>query len=821
MESSGKPLIQRFSMVFWPVIGLLAALAGGSARAQTPLPFARGDAVGLNLNFRLEILGIGEADLDLTGSLVWMRSAPQAPEASNCRIAIEVVGLRAVGEASPFGAIRVTHDPARSAAGELQSAGTPCVFPVSGFVDLALRIEVENFPVDLVTETEVRVTVPSLAALPPLFESWIATGPMALRNADDPSVPSFASISDALRLSFPHTLTAVAGDDALLQGVGSDPPPAIPAVRLSLLDEDVIDALSFGLETIDDPSVTRIAFSKAMAQAEEPVFISAFTDGHERLIEPAELGLTGSGVAALDLSSPTGVDSDSNTLPERPVFFSLAPGSPTLAGMGAVAADILVFDPTLGLGIFAFADTDLGLTLNDDIDALCLMKAGLPIPFLRHGVSDVAAQFDGVRNSQHDWALYSLAPGSPSLALFQASPSDIFITNFSRRVGSNAGSTVYVDRSALGLGAQDDIDAMSCVRALAAVAISGTASASGTLLANAGLPEDAGDPLAPRDVPGTYDFWKVDNPIDGHRDGPFALPEAATPGALHVGDPVTLPWDSQGACGGFQLDDTKFEHAEPEPVCGHGRFVSLVGPQLEIGDGDAPEEVARALAESIASDPTLQGLGVDAHWHRRTPLGNAALIVTGAGPTRFEILESEGHGMAFGSPVDVFALPLVGPADADQDGVLDSEDNCPAHANTNQADEDDDGVGDVCDNCVDRFNPRLGDLGTPDREAFQSSTGGQLDDDGDGFGNACDAKFLAGGLVVGGPDLVAQQSSFNRDRSGQDCGLQRNLPCAIFDLDNAGQFIGAADLGRALTLFNRAPGPRCGACPLECEGPAC
>ncbi|MEZ4465040.1 MAG: thrombospondin type 3 repeat-containing protein [bacterium] len=37
--------------------------------------------------------------------------------------------------------------------------------------------------------------------------------------------------------------------------------------------------------------------------------------------------------------------------------------------------------------------------------------------------------------------------------------------------------------------------------------------------------------------------------------------------------------------------------------------------------------------------------------------------------------------------------------DADLDGVIDADDNCPTDPNPRQQDADDDGVGDVCDNC--------------------------------------------------------------------------------------------------------------------------
>ncbi|MCJ7622914.1 MAG: thrombospondin type 3 repeat-containing protein [Anaerolineaceae bacterium] len=60
------------------------------------------------------------------------------------------------------------------------------------------------------------------------------------------------------------------------------------------------------------------------------------------------------------------------------------------------------------------------------------------------------------------------------------------------------------------------------------------------------------------------------------------------------------------------------------------------------------------------------------------------------------------------------------PADSDDDGVLDDEDNCPETPNPDQADADQDGVGDVCDNCAATPNPD------------------QADADNDGVGDACD-----------------------------------------------------------------------------------
>ncbi|MBI4697134.1 MAG: thrombospondin type 3 repeat-containing protein [Gammaproteobacteria bacterium] len=73
--------------------------------------------------------------------------------------------------------------------------------------------------------------------------------------------------------------------------------------------------------------------------------------------------------------------------------------------------------------------------------------------------------------------------------------------------------------------------------------------------------------------------------------------------------------------------------------------------------------------------------------------------------------------------------------DFDGDGVPDSVDNCPAHANPGQEDDDHDGVGNRCDDCTKVANPN------------------QLDTNGDGYGNVCDADFNNDG-VVNAPDLA-------------------------------------------------------------------
>ena len=84
-----------------------------------------------------------------------------------------------------------------------------------------------------------------------------------------------------------------------------------------------------------------------------------------------------------------------------------------------------------------------------------------------------------------------------------------------------------------------------------------------------------------------------------------------------------------------------------------------------------------------------------------------------------------------------------GCVDTDEDGVCDSEDNCPAVDNADQDDADHDGDGDACDNCVDTANA---DQHNADGDQFGDACDNcdavanddQADGDGDGVGDACD-----------------------------------------------------------------------------------
>ncbi len=74
--------------------------------------------------------------------------------------------------------------------------------------------------------------------------------------------------------------------------------------------------------------------------------------------------------------------------------------------------------------------------------------------------------------------------------------------------------------------------------------------------------------------------------------------------------------------------------------------------------------------------------------------------------------------------------------DSDDDGIVDSEDNCPYVSNPDQEDEDEDGIGDACEE-IDNDSDGDGVLDEDDNCPHDSNPG-QEDEDEDGIGDACD-----------------------------------------------------------------------------------
>jgi hypothetical protein len=183
-------------------------------------------------------------------------------------------------------------------------------------------------------------------------------------------------------------LGLVSGDVPLALSFGLD---AVPAGTLHFS----VDRGSSGIGGLFPPDVD----SEVGGGAAGDVYRSFFPPSHTLVLDgdglggtpaPDGLGLDEGGpiddLVGLELCHPHAVDPDGDGALDAPVFFSLAPGSPSLATLGVTSADIL--QTTGGTPSLWTSGASLGLQSGDVIDALATDQTAI---------------------------YFSLAPGSPSL----------------------------------------------------------------------------------------------------------------------------------------------------------------------------------------------------------------------------------------------------------------------------------------------------------------------------------------------------------------------------------------------------------------------
>ncbi len=251
----------------------------------------------------------------------------------------------------------------------------------------------------------------------------------------------------------------VPGNDLCVPGadVFLNFPAVAPAIfaggpAYGLVAGDVITGMSFGLDTFLGGEPVFVSVDAASVGAAGAVLVEAAAGEAQADVyavggvgAPAinALAVDGDGLPAAGppasglVEAPAGppVDElaamaacDAGTGPlfaGGPLFFTLAPGSPTLAALAAGPADVLAAPVGGPPAIFAPAFA-LGLGPGDVIDAL---------------------SWDGV-----GFGYFSLAPGSPTLGVIGAGPADLLVPGFPPGVA--------VAGAAMGLAAGDNIDAI-------------------------------------------------------------------------------------------------------------------------------------------------------------------------------------------------------------------------------------------------------------------------------------------------------------------------------------------------------------------------
>ena len=477
--------------------------AGSSARAGgTPIVGADVDVLPVAV---VAVAGslLGDDLVILRGWIEVLHGAPYLEDGVEV-VDLEIPSLELVG-ASRFGLVSVTE---RANVGELYRSGgqvrsaTPDeAAPAAATLNLFLDLEVPSSPAGpllLHNETSLAVTATLLEEWPPLgvtferlnmddclplvdeenVEPEVGLCIRSLSIAVAPLLPGFSVGRNASQFH-PADILGISPAVAL-QGVGQAPYLRISCEGLGLSDDgcddsfgqDNLDALSFG-PTVEEqgPAIDFSVAAGALGADGTAVEVQS-------LCPPAEPGLSpepesdvyrsvlaGTNMLLFDGNGPVGacqaafplgllesismrdeldafvawdpsfVDQNVDGVPESSVYFSLDAASPSLSAFGFTAGDILRTSDGDVPSLYA-AHEQLGLQASDDVDGLCLIENG-----------------DGLYSAS-DTLLYSLTPGSPTLAEISAGPSDVI------RAGSPP--VVAYGAATLGLRQTDDIDAASC-----------------------------------------------------------------------------------------------------------------------------------------------------------------------------------------------------------------------------------------------------------------------------------------------------------------------------------------------------------------------
>jgi hypothetical protein len=509
-----------------------------------------------------------------------------------------------------------------------------------------------------------------------------------------------------------------------------DPPVlAIPLSALGLVPGDVPNAFSFGHDALPAGtlffSVDRDAQSLAglfppdvsterASGASGDVYRSFFPPNHTLSLDgdgaggtppPDGLGLDESSaplddVIGLDLCAPGAVDPDGDGSLDAPVYFALAPGSPSLATLGAGSQDLLRSPQAPGgAPVVWITGASLGLVSGDVVDALA--TDGSQVHFSLADGSPTLLGPDGKKDSPND--------PDPD----DSTPSDVLTQAF---VSVFPGSALNLQDDdelvGLSLGFDQDGDRVpnGCDNCLA----------------------DANAAQADTDADGVGDV--CDN-------------------CLGTGNPEQTDTDADGSGDACDADDDEDGHLDPADNC-----PLVPNPLQEDDDGDGAGQacdVCPALPDPGQEDADGDGVGDacdncpgDANPGQEDNDGDLAGDACDPDDDEDGVLDGADncHFLANPGQADNDG-DLLGDAcddDDDDDFVPDPFDNCPLDANFDQKDSERNpgpdgqpGVAGVDDDAANGVDDD-GELCPLNLGGFPQPIPGSDDACGDGVGDVCD-----------------------------------------------------------------------------------
>jgi CSLREA domain-containing protein len=166
-----------------------------------------------------------------------------------------------------------------------------------------------------------------------------------------------------------------------------------------------------------------------------------------------------------------------------------------------------------------------------------------------------------------------------------------------------------------------------------------------------------------------------------------------------------------------------------------------------FNDGETPTVISSLIEDgsceaTFSGDPRLEKLADNGSPTLTHALLSDSPAIDAGDANYCPEIDQRGITRPQGAGCDIGAFEFDGDLDLDQDGIVNTQDNCPLSSNPQQIDTDSDGVGDVCDNCSAMANPD------------------QIDTDSDGIGNVCDNC-----LEIANPDQIDTDA----DGSGDSC----------------------------------------------------